>query len=139
MIDIGGELMSMQDADEFDSFPQPPQIPQETIEHCVKTGDYKPILFEWYKYVGLLAVTTACIAPESLSFRKVDPRHYHVLMGQLNRCSKLMLANVALSHESRFGETTAIVDRSSSRQLSRSLGSAKTHPMKSLIAILPMD
>lgn len=92
-------------------FPLPPEFSQELREHCEKTGDYKPMLFEWYRYVGLLAVTTACIAPESHCFKKVDARHYHILVGLLNRCARLMLSNVALSHERRFGETTAIIDR----------------------------
>ncbi len=37
--------------------------------------------------------------------------HYFILVGLLNRCSRLMLANVALSHEGLFGETTALIDR----------------------------
>jgi hypothetical protein len=32
-------------------------------------------------------------------------------MGLVNRCARLMLSNVALSHDGKFGETTAIVDR----------------------------
>ena len=42
----------------------------------------------------------------------VPDRNYYVLIGLLNRCFRLMLANIALSHEGRFGETTSIIDRS---------------------------
>ena len=41
----------------------------------------------------------------------MSPQRYYVLIGLLNRCARLMLSNVALSHERKFGETTAIVDR----------------------------
>jgi hypothetical protein len=91
--------------------PNPPTFSQEEISRCRETGDYAPILFEWYKFVGSLNVIVAHIQRESPAFRAITPQQYHVLIGLLNRCARLMLANVALSHEGRFGETTAIVDR----------------------------
>lgn len=69
------------------------------------------MFFEWYKFVGSLAVITTYIMPASPAFQTIPRRHYHVLSGLMNRCSRLMLSNVALSHEGRFGETTSIVDR----------------------------
>ncbi len=70
-----------------------------------------PILFEWYKFVGLLVVLCANIQRNSPALRPIAPNQYHVLIGLLSRCARLMLANIALSHEGRFGETTAIIDR----------------------------
>lgn len=41
----------------------------------------------------------------------LPPSHYAVLVGLLNRCSRLMLSNIALSSNGRFGETTRLIDR----------------------------
>jgi hypothetical protein len=91
--------------------PLPPQISNEQLARCRETGDFCPVLFEWYKYVGILCNFYASIRPDSPAARKLPPLHYAVLVGLLNRCTRLMLANVALSHEGLFGETTAILDR----------------------------
>jgi hypothetical protein len=69
------------------------------------------MLFEWYKFVGALCNFFACIRPDSPAVRAIPRLHYSVLIGLLNRCSRLMLSNVALSHEGLFGETTALIDR----------------------------
>jgi uncharacterized protein DUF5677 len=69
------------------------------------------MLFEWYKFVGTLCNFFASIRPDSPAVRHIRPLYYAVLIGLLNRSSRLMLSNVALSHEGLFGETTAIVDR----------------------------
>src|SRR6266480_119580 len=53
----------------------------------------------------------AHIQRSTLAFRHIPSQHYHVLVGLLNRCARLMLSNIALSHEGKFGETTAIIDR----------------------------
>ena len=91
--------------------PSPPRFTDEQIAHCKRTGDYMPMVFEWYKFVGMIAILLGHIMPESPAFRSVPPQHYYVLMGLLNRCARLVLSNVAISHEGKFGETTAIVDR----------------------------
>jgi hypothetical protein len=88
-----------------------PSFSDEDIRKCKEDGDFSPILFEWYKFVGSLNVFVAHIQRDSPATKPVPPQHYHVLIGLLNRCARLMLSNVALSHEGKFGETTAIVDR----------------------------
>jgi Family of unknown function (DUF5677) len=91
--------------------PDAPTFSDEEIQRCRDIGDYKPILFEWYKFVGSLCFVAVHIMPESPAFRVISPQHYYVLVGLLNRCGRLMLSNVALSCERKFGETTAILDR----------------------------
>lgn len=93
------------------NFPQPPDITNEELERCRASGDYRPVLFEWYKYVGLVTNFFASIRIDSPALRPIPAQQYHVLVGLLNRCARLMFANVVLSHEGLFGETTAIVDR----------------------------
>lgn len=92
-------------------FPDPPIFSTEDIEKCRESGDFCPILFEWYKYVGIITSLVACIKKSSPAARSIQSIHHGVLIGLLNRCSRLMLANVALSHQGLFGETTSIIDR----------------------------
>ena len=82
------------------------------MQKCRDTGDYYPVLFKWYKYVGLLANFYASIQKKSPAIKGIPKIHYSVLIGLLNRCSRLMLSNVTLSHKGLFGETTSIIDRS---------------------------
>jgi hypothetical protein len=91
--------------------PLPPEITKEQLARCRQAGDFRPVFFEWYKYVGLLCNFCASIRPDSPAVRKLSTLHYAVLVGLLNRCTRLMLANVALSHDGLFGETTSILDR----------------------------
>lgn len=91
--------------------PDAPSFTDDEIRHCRESGDFRPILFEWYKFIGSLTVILAYIKRESPSFRPIPRMHYQVLVGLLNRCARLMLSNIALSHEGQFGEATSIVDR----------------------------
>lgn len=81
------------------------------IEQCNESRDYRPLLFEWYKYVGINCNSVASISGDSPALRAVPKVHYAVLVGLLNRCSRLMLSNIALSSNGKFGETTRIIDR----------------------------
>ena len=94
--------------------PTPPKFTDEEMLACREFGDFCPILFEWYKFVGALCNFFASIQQDSPAVKSIEPLHYAGLIGSLNRCSRLMLANVALSHEGLFGETTAIIDRCNS-------------------------
>ncbi|XSG82670.1 MAG: DUF5677 domain-containing protein [Methyloligella sp. ZOD6] len=91
--------------------PTPPKFSREELSRAEQTGDYAPILFEWYKFVGSLAALVGHIKNDSPAFKEIPLRQHYILVGLINRCCRLMLSNVALSHEGRFGETTGIVDR----------------------------
>lgn len=95
-----------------DSDSKYPTFSDELIEQCKQSRDFRPILFEWYKYVGALCSTISCISPDSPAFQNIPPIHYAVLIGLLNRCSRLMLSNVRLSSTRKYGETTSLLDRS---------------------------
>jgi len=93
------------------SVPRPPEITEDQLIRCREMGDFRPVMFEWYKYVGILCNFYASLRADSPAVRKMPLLHYAVLVGLLNRCSRLILSNVALSHKGLFGETTAILDR----------------------------
>jgi hypothetical protein len=94
-----------------DALPPVPRIEEGLLEQCRADGDYAPILFRWYQYVGLTCNFFTEIRRDSDGIREIPALHYAVLIGLLNRCARLMLANTALSHQGLFGETTAILDR----------------------------
>lgn len=92
-------------------FPNIPVFENDTVEKCRQTKDYKPIFFELYKHVGIICYLFSCIVPDTNAVRNIHKQHFETLIGLLNRCSRLMLANTVLSHDGKFGETTAIIDR----------------------------
>ena len=63
-------------ADLKDIIPNPPKFSDEDMQRCRDTGDYKPVLFEWYKFVGSLCVVVANIRPDCPVYRAIPP---HVL------------------------------------------------------------
>lgn len=88
-----------------------PEFSKDEFDECVRRNDFRPILFEWYKYVGILCVKISNINPDSQAFRKINNVHYAILTGLLNRCARLMTAVCKLSSTRRYGETTRIIDR----------------------------
>lgn len=93
------------------SLPRLPTFSDEMVKECINNKDFRPILFEWYKFVGIFCNIVACISPESPALRKISPIYYAVLIGSLNRCSRLMLSNTRLSSTRKYGETTRLLDR----------------------------
>jgi hypothetical protein len=100
------------DDDLYENLPQQPDFSAELVEKCKRTRDFRPMLFEWYKYVGLLCNTIACLDSRSPALRPLPGVQFAVLIGLLNRCSRLMVANIRLSCTRRYGETTRLIDRS---------------------------
>ena len=92
-------------------FPPPPRISEKLKAQCRASGDWIPILFRWYQYTGAVVVTLASFEKDPSLFRTNVDVHDSVTGGLLCRIARLMLSNVHLSHEGKFGETTRIVDR----------------------------
>lgn len=91
--------------------PSAPEITPEDLESCRASGVFSPVLFEWYKFTGMLCNFFACIRADSPAVAAPSVRDYAVLIGLLNQMSRLMLANVVLPHQGLHGDTTAILDR----------------------------
>jgi hypothetical protein len=91
--------------------PKPPKITKRKVNSCRKKEDFRPVLMEWYRFVGLLCVLFTTTRRDSPGFKDIERQEHQVLVGLLHRCTRLMLANIALAHEGAFGETTAIIDR----------------------------
>ena len=91
--------------------PEPPNITEKDLEKCRETGDYCPVLFEWYKFVSGLCLTFANLQHDSPALRNVPEIEYTILVGLFNRIARLTFSNIHLSFEGKFGETTVILDR----------------------------
>jgi hypothetical protein len=88
-----------------------PRISPELQARCEATADYVPLLFEWFRYAGILSATVSAITPASPGLRRVPPVHLAILRGLLLRCAKLMNAAMCLGSEAAFRETLAILVR----------------------------
>lgn len=91
--------------------PEIPTFSKTKIENCRETNDFRPIFFEIYKDIGIVCSMISCIEKNSPGVCQISNANYGVLIGLINRCSRLMLANAVLSSEGKFGETTKIIDR----------------------------
>jgi Family of unknown function (DUF5677) len=90
--------------------PEPPRFPDELVEQCRRDRAFRPILFEWYRHVGKFCHTAARVAQESPAVRAMPPVHA-VLIGLLNRCARLIVADMRLSSTRRYSETNRLLDR----------------------------
>lgn len=93
------------------AIPTPPSPSAEDWRDFEAKRDFIPLFFDWYKFVANVTNVLSFVEPQSPDFAKISKHSYYVLSGLLHRCARLMLANTALSHEGRFGETASIVDR----------------------------
>ena len=92
-------------------FPEIRTFSKSKINSCRQLKDFRPIFFEIYKHIGIICNLISCIDRKSPGLNKISKSHYGILIGLMNRCSRLMLANAILSSEGKFGETTTIIDR----------------------------
>ena len=106
MIEVMSNCLSLEQ-----EFPPKPTFPDELWNECIEQKDFMPILFEWYKYTGVVCNIVASISRHSPAVREMPPLHFAVLTGLLNRCSRLMLSNIRLSVMNKYGETTRLLDR----------------------------
>ncbi len=106
-----GDLRLLSPQLDHEILPDPPSFKKEEIGSAQASGDLTPILFEYYKYVGIVVSVIGHILLESSSYRSINKLHYAILTGLLNRCARLVFSNVATCHEGQFAEATVIVDR----------------------------
>ena len=93
-------------------FPEPPVFERADYERAKATGDARPLLFEWYKWTGLVTNQVASIDPSSPGYRKLPPVETAVLRGLMNRASRLMLANLRLASLQKHAEAIRLLNRS---------------------------
>lgn len=91
--------------------PLPPSKISQLFEESKKTNEYDKLFYEWYRSVGMLVQFICSLDPTSPTFKEYEKFESAVFIGLLNRCLRLMLSNMKLSENGKFGETTIIIDR----------------------------
>lgn len=91
--------------------PSVPEITQKQLDDARKSGNYEFIAFEHYKFVAQIAALVSRIDSNSNDYKQIKNQHLNVLRGLMNRCARLMLGTMELSHKGKFGETASIIFR----------------------------
>lgn len=94
----------------LDLMPDPPTISDETYEKCRESGDFREILFEYYKYVAIICVICSQTVFESPALQ-ISRKKWTVLVGLLTRCQRIMAAHLEYFQDGRYGDVTFILDR----------------------------
>lgn len=92
--------------------PELPTFSEADLEQVRVTGNAMPLLFEWYKWSGLVVNRVASLDPASPGYRELPPVQVAVLRGLLNRASRLMLASLRLASFQKHAEAIRLVNRS---------------------------
>jgi hypothetical protein len=93
-------------------FPDPPLFADTDFDRAKTTGDAIPMLFEWYKWTGLVANQIASLEPTSPGYRRLPCVEVAVLRGLMNRASRLMIANLRLASFQKHAEAIRLLNRS---------------------------
>lgn len=90
---------------------QLPYISDDLITKCKEANDYRHILFEYYKFVGQLAVICSCINYESPAWGGRKRKLWEVCASSFSRIKGLMCANLEFFQDDRYIEASQIIDR----------------------------
>lgn len=93
-------------------FPDPPEFAEADFDRVKSTRNAMPLLFEWYKWTGLVATQMASLALDSPGYRKLPELEAAVLRGLLNRASRLMIASLRLASFQEHAEAIRLLNRS---------------------------
>jgi Family of unknown function (DUF5677) len=96
---------------EGDFLPEWPAFTPAQFDRASTTGDARPLLFEWYKWTGLVANRVASLDPASPAYRTLPAVEVAVLRGLLNRCSRLMVAVLHLASRQKHAEAVRLLSR----------------------------
>ena len=89
-----------------------PSFSNKQIQDCREADDFLPLFFEIQQKTMVAVITCAQLRPEESEIKNIPQIHFAVLVGLLNRCSRLTLAVNNLGSEGLFGETTRLLMRS---------------------------
>lgn len=95
-----------------DLLPAYPEFEQEAFDRASATGDAMPLLFEWYKWTGIVTNQVACLQGDFVAIQPFSERELAILRGLLNRCSRLMVAVLRLASTHKHAEAVRLLNRS---------------------------
>jgi len=95
-----------------DIWPELPTFDEDLVENCRCSNDYRPMLYEWFRFSAMLCNFIAGVDPKKSPAIVVSDRLGTVIRGLMVRASRLSLANLCLHSERRFGDSSPILSRS---------------------------
>ncbi|WP_417523161.1 DUF5677 domain-containing protein [Marinovum sp.] len=95
----------------FELLPDPVEISDCVLDECRQSGDFRQILFEYYKNVSMLCCICSQIIPESPGWLTSTDKKRYVLLGLLTRCTRILAAHLEFFQDGRYGDVTTILDR----------------------------
>lgn len=103
--------MAQKGLDLLDELPFAPSPSSEELTRLQEKSDWTELFFEWHKAIGILALTFSFVLQGSPAVKRIARKKYVVLVSLLNRCARLMMANLRMASEDRHREAIFIVDR----------------------------
>jgi hypothetical protein len=97
--------------DLIDVIPDPVDVPPELLEKCRASGDFREILFRYYRNVAILATICGNIQFGSPMWSGGSQRLWVVLAGLLTRVQRNMAGHLEYFQDDRYGDLTQILDR----------------------------
>lgn len=101
--------------DESDLIRQLPIAPNPREESLLSIRDrreWTALFFEWHKTIAEAALLFSFMQKTSPALKKIDNLKYVLLTALLNRCARLMMANLRAASEDRHDEAISILNRS---------------------------
>jgi hypothetical protein len=95
----------------LDALPAHPSPTDDDMAHF-KFSDWAELFFEWHRTVGSLAITFSFMRFESPAITRINRLKYTILVALLNRCGRLVMANLCLASDNRHDEVIGIINRS---------------------------
>ncbi|MDP9194719.1 MAG: DUF5677 domain-containing protein [Acidobacteriota bacterium] len=93
-------------------FPDHPVFAEADFDRAKATGNAMHLLFEWYKWTGLVSNQIASLDPASPGYRALPRVETAALRGLMNRASRLMVANLRLASLQKHAEAILLLNRS---------------------------
>ena len=94
-----------------DLLPDPPKIEKVDLDACRSTGDFRPILFEYYRNIAILVAICGNIKKSSPDWLGRSREYYVVQVGLLNRMQRILAGHLEFFQDGRYGDLTLILDR----------------------------
>jgi len=99
-------------SDLIEQLPVAPNPKDEDLLAIKDRREWTALFFEWHKVVGEAALLFSFMKKESSAVKRIDDLKYLLLTALINRCSRLMMANLRTASEDRHDEAISIVNRS---------------------------
>lgn len=91
--------------------PARPEFPREMLDYVRERKDPRPILFEWYRYAGILSHLLSGILYESPAYNAGSKEMWATISACWLRISRLISTNLELFQNEVYIESTYIIDR----------------------------